>query len=101
MQVQKTFRANTIQLTLSDRRFKKFLFASLKKLGNRANSTSAFQSLFINENLTTYNYKILQKLNQEKRTRIADGSPNFHTVYSYDGNFFPKLSGSKTGTEAT
>ena len=72
MQIQKSSRGNTIQLTLSDRRFENFLFASQKKLRNRETETEkgASQSLFINENLASYNYKMLKKLKQEKRARV-------------------------------
>ena len=108
MIAQKTPRPNTIQLKLSDRRFKNFLFAARKKLRNLGSSTHGTpgattenDELYINENLTTYNYLMLKKLKEEKRARATNGSANFYAVYTFEGKVFAKVTASQQSTDAT
>ena len=94
MYVQTTRRPNTILITFSDQRFKSFLFKARKNLPQQQ------VPIFINDHLTSYNYKIL-KLAKEERKRNNESHTNlFETVYSYNGRVFIKRSRSDPAAEA-
>ena len=63
--VRKSKRANTVVVTFSDRRFKLFMYRARKKL--RSEDNGGTNELFLNDNLTTYNFSILMNLKREKK----------------------------------
>ena len=79
---------NTVLLQFSDRRFKGFLFSARKRLRNAQNSIC--KDLFINENLTPFNFKILKNLKNENKRRNSNGSGKFGNVYSFEGKVYVK-----------
>ena len=93
MEVRKLPRENTVLLVLSDLRFKRFIYAARKKL--RANFPDRYESLYINENLTNYNYSFLKFLKDEKKRRTECEAP-IVSVYSFDGKVFVKSGVSDT-----
>ena len=64
MIVKKSTRNYTINIFFSDLRFKKYLFAARKKL--RTENPEATEGLFLNENLTSFNFGLLKKLKSER-----------------------------------
>lgn len=87
-QVRKLQRNNTVMLTFSDRKFKRFIFTAKKRL--RAANQEQSRNLFINDNLTSLNYSLLKKLKIEKARRIQNVLPSFDSVYSFEGKVFAK-----------
>ena len=76
--VQKTPRPNTVLLKFSDKRFKIFVYPAHKKLRI---SQADLSGLYINKNLTSYNYSLLKALKSEKKHRYENNLPNFNSVY--------------------
>ena len=90
MQVRKAKRANTAVITFSDIRFKKFAFRARKKLNEVSNSPS---DIFLNDNLTPYNHKILMDLKKTRKSFNQDSDP-FKSIYTFDGRVYVKLKNS-------
>ena len=90
LSVRKLPRNNTVLIIFSDKRFKKFLFFAKKRL--REASPDVCTNLYINDNLTTYNYSILKKLKIEKSRRLSENLPSFDRVYAFDGKIYTKMS---------
>ena len=88
MKVSKLPRENTVRLVFSDVRYKRLIFATRKRI--RSEQPSLAEELFINENLTTYNFGILMSLKSERKKRTAAKAPNFDTVYSFEGRVYVK-----------
>ena len=86
--VRKVSRNNTVMITFSVKRFKRFLFASRKRL--RQNLPEQCESLYVNENLTSYNFSLLRTLKAEKKRRIEANETSFGSVYSFEGKIFVK-----------
>ena len=80
MKVFRTNRQKTVRVILSDVRYKRFLYAARKK--TRSGNNDAAKDLFIGENLTSYNYKILKMLKEEKKKREESQNLSFDSVYS-------------------
>ena len=80
---QKSFKPQTILVTLTHIRFKKLLFAAKKKL--HVNNDGISTNLYINEHLTSHNLKLLMCLKKIRRRRIEEDAPVFSTTYSFDG----------------
>ena len=89
MLVQKTRRNNCVILTLSDKRYKLFLFHAKKSL--RQSNDEVCDDLFICDNLTSYNYKMMKTLKQRRRDKNAKLEEIFEVVYSIDGKIFVKI----------
>ena len=88
MMVKKVTRENTVLVTFSHRRFKISLFKAKKLI--RTNNVSFSSDLYINENLTSYNFKLLMQLKREKRLRTEQNKPSFETVYTFEGKVYVK-----------
>ena len=88
LQVKKVPRPNTVLIRVSHTRFKRFIYTARKKL--RQEDESSTNDLYINDDLTNYNYKILKQLKAEKRRRQEQHLPNFNYVYSFEGKIFVK-----------
>ena len=89
MRVSKRKRAHTVLVTFSSRLFKTFLFAARKKL--RLDNDEQAAELFINENLTQYNFSFLKQLKGERKRRVEAGLPSFTSVFSFDGKVYAKV----------
>ena len=85
--VQKASRNNTVIVKFSDRRYKLFLYCAHKKL----RSDEADEDLFLNDDLTSYNFSLLMKLKRLRKERKDNGKPVFESVYSIDGRVFIKM----------
>ena len=79
---------NTVLLKLSGRRFKVFLFAAKKRL--RQSSDNNIVTIYLNENLSSYNFNLLMKLKRERKRRREEGIATFESVYSVEGRVFVK-----------
>ena len=90
LKTQKNSRNGSVKIMFSNIRFKRFLFGAKKKL--RENSDDANINLFVNENLTSYNYSILKEVKEEHARRKASNLNNFFCVYSFDGKVYVKMS---------
>ena len=84
----KSARDKTTKVIFSHIRFKKFLFAARRKMF--LDDRDACQNLYINENLTPYNYDILKTLKREKKRREENNEPNLDAVYTFEGRVFVK-----------
>ena len=89
LNVKKSKRNNTVMVTFSDRRFKIFMYRALKKA--RSTEDNELETLFINDNLTSYNFPILMKLKREKKERTTDKKFCFQSCYSFDGKVYIKM----------
>ena len=88
MEVRKCPRDNTVTIKCSNIRYKRFLYTANKKL--RAETPN--NNLYINDNLTTYNYDILKQLKTARKRLIDQGAICFDSVYTFDGKVFIKKS---------
>ena len=88
MKVFKTWRPHTVLISLSDRRFKRFLFTGLKNF--RESNRSTENKVFINDNLTKYNYDIMKKLKEERDQMSEAGRDVYELVYAFEGKIFVK-----------
>ena len=88
MIVSRSSKPNTIVLKCSDRKFKVFVYAARKKLRDQSPDDCA--GLYINDNLTSYNYTILKKLKTDSKIRTEAQKTTFATVYTYNGKVFVK-----------
>ena len=98
MQVNKSSRNNTVIIILSHRRYKAFIYSARKNLRQRNEEVST--DLFVNDSLTSYNFKLLMKLKNEKRMRIENDRTTFASVYSYEGKIFIKMTRNEPQTAA-
>ena len=88
---RKTSKQNSVIATFSAKRFKLFLFKTRKNL--RENKHPAFTGFYLNDNLTTYNYKILMALKNKSKTFTSENNP-IASIYSHEGRVFVKLKNS-------
>ena len=88
MRVLKTKRPHTVLVCLSDRKFKRFLFSALKKY--RELDASRDDQIYINDNLTTYNYNLFKTLKLERDHLRENQRQTFEVVYSFEGKIFVK-----------
>ena len=77
---------NTVVITFSSRKFKTFLFAARKRL--RREGESLASELFLNENLTHYNFALLKLLKNERKRRVDANIESFTSVFSFDGKIY-------------
>ena len=83
-------RDKTVLVNFSSKRYKGFIFSSRKNL--RSNSEPITNELYINENLTPYNFKLLKTLKEEKKRRIsAENEIKIDSVYTFEGKVFAKV----------
>ena len=94
MMVKKGSRENTAHLTLSHKRFKGFLYKAKKQL--RVDNNIACNDLFINDNLTTYNFHILMSLKTARKSYPSTHNP-IKSVYCHEGRVFLRLNGEEEG----
>ena len=88
MVVTKGKRDNTVIVKLSDRKFKVFLFAAMKRL--RRDSGENLVTTYLNENLSSYNFYLLMKMKRERKKRREEGVSTFESVYSFEGRVYAK-----------
>ena len=98
MMVKKVTRENTVLITFSHRRYKINLFKAKKLI--RTSNASFSSDLYINENLTTYNFKLLMQLKREKNLRREQNKPSFETVYTFEGKVYVKRSKEDSNQQA-
>ena len=96
--VQKTGRANTVLVTFSAKRFKIFLFKARRRL--RDENENLTENLYLNDNLTPYNFSILMSLKREKSRRSLENLPNFAAVYAIDGKVYVKMTRESSNQES-
>ena len=89
LQVRLQRRENTVLLTFSAQRYRNFLYAARKRL--RVNNPDRCTNLYINENLTNYNFVMMRQLKAERRSRNVAGKNSFHAVYTFDGKVFVRM----------
>ena len=87
LRVRKSKRDNTVIVTFSHQRFKSFAYRARKKLRVEGEDVV---DLYLNDNLTSYNHKILMEL-KKKRKIFARSDDPFSTIYSFEGKVFAKL----------
>ena len=90
MTVFKSSRPHTVIIKCSDRKYKLFIYSARKKL--RSDNPQLCEQLFINDDLTSFNFSLLMRLKNEKKLRHQDGKPNFESVYTFNGKVFVKIS---------
>ena len=88
LKVFKSTRENTIRLSFSDIRFKRFIYKARKVL--RENHPQLNENLYLNEHLTTLNYNILKKLKSERDRRKDRNLANFDSIYTFEGRVYVK-----------
>ena len=84
MYVQQTRRPHTVLITLSERRFKSFLFRARKNLPQQQ------IPIYINDYLTNYNYSILKLAKEERKRSFDNLNVLYEIVYTYNGRVFIK-----------
>ena len=57
----------------------------------RESSDSYTAELFINENLTPYNFSLMKMLKNERVKRRNDQAPSYETVYTFEGIVYVKM----------
>ena len=87
--VHKATRINTVSVTFSHLRFKTFVYKARKKLKTEQNPIST--DLYLNDNLTSYNFGILRNLKNIRVKRTGERKPVFESVYSIHGKIFVKM----------
>ena len=85
---RKSPKDNKVIITFSDKRFKTFIFKARKKI--RDKNQEETDGLFINDHLTTFNYKLLNDLKSERTRRSNEGLPNYEVIYTFNGRIFIK-----------
>ena len=88
LQAKKSPKQNTVIVIFSQRRFKLFLYSAKKKM--REVSDDSYVGLYINDNLTSYNFKILMELKSKRKSYVQSEDP-FISIYSFEGKIFVKL----------
>ena len=78
LHAQKTQTPTKILVKLSHHRYKAFIFAARRKMRELSDSYTA--ELFINENLTPYNFSLMKMLKNERVKRRNDQAPSYETV---------------------
>ena len=71
---KKTRRPHAVIDYLSDVKFKRFIYSYI----------------FFSDNLTSLNYKLYKELKLERYRLSSEGSPNYETVYSFEGKTYVK-----------
>ena len=89
---RKGSRDNTAIVTMSDRRFKLFIYKSRRKL--KLEEDSVCEELYINDNLTSLNYSLLKKLKEERNRLRSASLPVYDCIYTIDGRIYVKLKSS-------
>ena len=56
----------------------------------RQNSAQNRVTVYLNENLSSYNFNLLMKLKRERKRRREEGIATFESVYSFEGRVFVK-----------
>ena len=87
---RKTSKPNTVIVTFSQRKFKLGLFRSKKTM--RLEGSSSYKDLYINDNLTPYNFKLLMSIKSERTRRSNGDLKSFDTIYTHEGRVFVKIS---------
>ena len=86
--VSKWKHKHTVLVNFSRKQFKTFLYAARKRL--RQGDEQLSTGLYVNDNLTQYNYNLLKLLKNEKKRRIASKLPSIAAIFSFDGRIFAK-----------
>ena len=87
--VHKAKRTNSVIVQFSDRRYKLFLFKARSKL--KQNDQNSVINMYLNDNLTGYNFEILKNAKKIRVLRKATNKPCFESVYTIDGRVFLKM----------
>ena len=88
MVINKSSRDHTLLLNLSDIRFKKSIYGARKRIFQAQQNAETRNGLYINENLTSYNFKLLMSLKRERKERVSLNKPVFQSVYTYEGKVY-------------
>ena len=65
------------------------MYRATKKL--RSEENGGTNELFLNDNLTSYNFSILMNLKRERKKMQEQNGKIFESVYSIDGKVFIKI----------
>jgi len=84
-----TNREHSILMKVNDFKFKKNLFAMKKEL--KLKNDDIAKNLYVQDNLTKFNYNLFRKLKDELKRRRESNIINFYTVFSLNGKIFAKL----------
>ena len=66
----------------------------------RDNDRDSTSGLYMNDNLTTFNFNLFMKLKREKQRRTENQLENFEALYTIDGRIYLKISRQATNDEA-
>ena len=88
---KKTRRPHTVIVYLSNVKFNCFIY-SARKTVRQVNETSETSTLdlFVSDNLTPFNYKLYKELKLEGDRLSLECSPNYESVYSFEGKIYVK-----------
>ena len=86
--VSKTGRQHTVTINFSRRLFKGMLYGARNKM--RRENPDNVNELYINDNLTHFNFTLLRSLKRERRSRLESQSNSFVSVFSLDGRVYVK-----------
>ena len=87
-QARKGHNENNVIVSFSNKRFKIFMYDAKKLL--RQSNSPAYQNLFINDDLTPYNFRILMDLKNYRKS-IRRANDPFRSIYTRDGRVFVKM----------
>ena len=88
LQAKKGHRDNTVIVIFSDKRYKPLMYQAKKAL--RQNNSPEYHGLFINDDLTSFNFKILMDLKNHRKSIERNEDP-FTSIYTRDGRIYIKL----------
>jgi len=88
LEAVKSGREHSVIIKFSRKFFKGFIYAARSKL--RKSNPERCDALFINDNLTHYNFSLLKLLKRERRTRCESRVNNFVSVFSLEGKVYVK-----------
>lgn len=84
LHMRKFPRDDTVLLTLSDRKCKRFIFAARKRICQNATNDSA-PGPPVNHSFISYNYATMNTLKEERKRRHAADLNRLKGVYSFEG----------------
>ena len=92
-------RNNTVLVSFSEKKFKKFIFQAMKRL--RQEDSNLGNDLYVNDNMTLHNYSLLKKMKQEKKRRSDANLPSFESLYVFEGKVFARKNKEDRETHST
>lgn len=90
LKASKLRKDHSVLVTLSNARFKNFIYAARKK--KRTADPLSCDGLFVSDHLTQFNYSILNTLKAERRKRKDSELASFEYVFTFNGRVYVKKS---------